>query len=145
MVRVDFAFVVPGDTAGGNIRFGAGPGGGILWDMGCYAVNMARGALGAEPRAAYAVGRSRPGVVPATSASGLLSFPEAVASWAVSFDRPSTAAQVEVVGTEGWVALTGHVLNRTDPTQLLVYRAGATEPAVEAFALRTPTGSRWST
>ncbi len=65
-------------------------------------------------------------------------FRRAVASWAVSFDRPSTAAQVEVVGTEGWVALTGHVLNRTDPTQLLVCRAGATEPVVETFAPQDP-------
>jgi predicted dehydrogenase len=138
VVRVDFAFVVPGDTESGNIRFAAGPGGGIIWDMGCYAVNMARGALGAEPSEAYAVGRARPGVVPETSASGLLSFPEAVASWAVSFDHPSPTAQVEVVGTEGWVSLTGHVLNRTDPTHLLVCPAGATEPAVETFAPQDP-------
>lgn len=138
VVRVDFAFVVPGDTAGGNIRFRAGRGGGIVWDMGCYAVNMARGALSAEPSQTYAVGRSRPGVVPETSASGLLSFPEAVASWSASFDHPSPAAQVEVVGTEGWASVAGHVLNRTDPTRLLVCRAGATEPAIENFAPQDP-------
>ena len=138
VVRVDFAFVVPGDTAGGNIRFGAGPGGGIVWDMGCYAVNMARGSLGIEPDEAYAIARSRSGVVPETTASGLLSFPHAVASWAVSFDHPSPAAQVEVIGTDGWVSLTGHVLNRTDPTQLIVRGNGATEAAVENFAPQDP-------
>jgi predicted dehydrogenase len=138
VVRIDFAFVVPGDTAGGNIRFGAGPGGGIVWDMGCYAVNMARGVLGLEPSEAYAVGRSRSGVVPETSASGLLMFPDAVASWAVSFDHPSPAAQVEVMGTGGWVSLPGHVLNRTEPMQLLVRAAGAAEPTVETFAPQDP-------
>jgi D-xylose 1-dehydrogenase (NADP+, D-xylono-1,5-lactone-forming) len=138
VVRVDFAFVVAGDTAGGNIRFAAGPGGGIVWDMGCYAVNMARGALGVEPGEAYAVGRARSGVVPETSASGLLSFPEAVASWTVSFDHPSPAAQVEVLGTEGWVSLGGHVLNRTEPMQLLVRPSDATAPEVETFAPQDP-------
>jgi xylose dehydrogenase (NAD/NADP) len=138
VVRIDFAFVVPGDTAGGNIRFGAGPGGGIVWDMGCYAVNMARGSIGLEPRETYAVGRSRRGVVPETSASGLLSFSEAVASWAVSFDHPSPAAQIEITGTEGWVSLPGHVLNRTQPMQLLVRSAGGTDPWVETFAPQDP-------
>jgi predicted dehydrogenase len=138
LVRIDFAFVVPGDTSGGNIRFGPGPGGGIVWDMGCYAVNMARGSLGVEPREVYAVGRSRTGVVPETSASGLLSFPEAVASWAVSFDHPSPAAQLEVLGTDGWLSLTGHVLNRTDPSQLVIRRVGDTGPTVETFAAQDP-------
>ncbi len=138
VVRIDFAFVVPGDTAGGNVRFLAGPGGGIIWDMGCYAINMARSVLGAEPSEAYAVGHARPGVVPETSASGLLTFGDAVASWAVSFDHPSPAAQVEVLGTDGWVSFTGHVLNRTDPTQLILRPAGATEPSVETFAPQDP-------
>lgn len=138
LVRIDFAFVVPGETAGGNIRFAAGPGGGIVWDMGCYAINMARGVLRTEPRQAYAVGRNRQGVVPDTSASGLLSFPQAVSSWSVSFDHPSPAAQVEVIGTEGWVSLTGHVLNRTDPTELVIRAGGASESVVESFVPQDP-------
>ena len=45
LVNIAFAFVVPTDPP--NIRFMPEAGGGIIWDMGCYASNMARGMMGA--------------------------------------------------------------------------------------------------
>jgi predicted dehydrogenase len=44
-----------------NIRFDPAAGGGALWDMGCYAVNMSRLLFGAEPSRVFATQWTRPG------------------------------------------------------------------------------------
>lgn len=118
IVRVGFAFYHP--PAGYNIRFDRNVGGGIVWDMGCYAVNMARMLLRAEPVAVYAVPHSRPGVDVETSVEMILRFPDDRAAVAhVSFDYSNPYSQVEVVGTEGWIALPGTGFRREPSTFLL--------------------------
>jgi xylose dehydrogenase (NAD/NADP) len=139
IVQIGFAFTVPSDPS--NIRFIIDTGGGIVWDMGCYAANMARGILGAEPTEVFGFAESRVEMPVETTVSGVMRFPgEAAAPFWVSFDLPNPFAQVEVVGTEGWLALPGTGFRREPFTRLLLHRrgdeiyVGGTEPTVEEFA-----------
>jgi predicted dehydrogenase len=123
LVKVVFAFNVPTDLA--NIRFIPEAGGGIIWDMGCYATNMARGILGQEPVEVFAYGEVRAGQPTETSVSGVMHFPEGRAAlFAVSFDYRNPFAQVEVVGSEGWLALPGTGFRREPYTKLLIHAGG---------------------
>jgi len=142
LVKVVFAFLVPSDLA--NIRFIPEVGGGIIWDMGCYATNMARGILGQEPLEVFAMGESRAGQPTETTVSGVLRFPEGrMAPYAASFDFRNPFAQVEVVGTEGWLALPGVGFRREPYTKLLRQGAGdvyadGRDPEVELFPYDDP-------
>jgi len=143
VVRVGFAFFVPTDLT--NIRFIPEAGGGIVWDMGCYAANMARGMLGTEPTEVFGFGEVREGQPVETTVTGVMRFPDQVSApfW-VSFDFPNTFAQVEVVGTEGWLILPGTGIRREPYTKLLLHRGGGeiyadgVEPATELFPFADP-------
>jgi predicted dehydrogenase len=142
LVKVVFAFNVPTDLA--NIRFIPEAGGGIIWDMGCYATNMARGILGQEPVEVFAYGEVRAGQPTETSVSGVMHFPEGRAAlFAVSFDYRNPFAQVEVVGSEGWLALPRTGFRREPYTKLLIHAGGEIyvdnrEPKVEMFPFDDP-------
>jgi predicted dehydrogenase len=143
VVRAGFAFQVPTDLA--NIRFIPQVGGGIVWDMGCYAVNMARGLLGTEPTEVFAFADVRDGQPAETTATGVMRFPDHVtAPFWVSFDFGNPFAQVEVVGSDGWMLLPGTGIRGEPFTRLLlhrgpseVYEDGA-EPESETFPLVNP-------
>ncbi|MGP8160006.1 MAG: Gfo/Idh/MocA family protein [Candidatus Dormibacteria bacterium] len=143
VVRIGFAFRVPTDLA--NIRFIPEAGGGIVWDMGCYAVNMARGLLGTEPTELFAFADVREGQPTETTVTGVMRFPDHVtAPFWVSFDFGNPFAQVEVVGSDGWMLLPGTGIRGEPFTRLLlhrgdteVYEDGA-EPAVETFPFVDP-------
>jgi predicted dehydrogenase len=143
VVRVGFAFWVPLDTA--NIRFIPEVGGGIIWDMGCYASNMARGMLGREPTEVFGFPEVREGQSTETTFTGVMRFPERVSApfW-VSFDFPNPFAQVEVAGTDGWIVLPGTGFRREPFTKLLLHQGGeeiyvdGTEPTVETFPFIDP-------
>lgn len=142
VVNVVFAFKV--DSGSPNIRFLPEAGGGIIWDMGCYAANMARGMLGQEPTEVIALGEGRPGQPTETSVSGSMRFPgQRAAPFAISFDYRNPFAQVQVVGTEGWLALPGTGFRREPYIKILrhsggeIYLDGA-EPEVEVFAFDDP-------
>jgi len=76
VVRIGFAFSVPTDLA--NIRFVSEAGGGIVWDMGCYATSMARGLLGWEPTELFAFADVREGQPTETTVTGVMRFPHHV-------------------------------------------------------------------
>ncbi|HET9060555.1 MAG TPA: Gfo/Idh/MocA family oxidoreductase [Acidimicrobiales bacterium] len=142
LVKVFFAFLVPDEP--GNIRFEAETGGGIIWDMGCYAANMARGMFGAEPYEVFCYGDARPGQPTETSVTGVMRFPEGrVAPFSVSFDWRNPHSQVEVVGTEGWLELAGTGFRREPYTKLVRHHGGeiyvdGVVPVEEVFELADP-------
>jgi len=141
LVNIVFAFAVPSNPP--NIRFMTEAGGGIIWDMGCYASHMARGMLGQEPTEVFATGEVRAGQPTETTVSGVMRFAEGrMAPYAVSFDFRNRFAQVEVVGTGGWLELPGTGFRREPYTKLLLHQGGEVyvdgEPKVEVFPFDDP-------
>jgi D-xylose 1-dehydrogenase (NADP+, D-xylono-1,5-lactone-forming) len=141
LVSIVFAFAVPTDPP--NIRFMPEAGGGIIWDMGCYAANMARGMLGQEPTEVFATGEVRAGQPTETTVSGVMRFGEGrMAPYSVSFDFRNPFAQVEVVGTGGWLTLPGTGFRREPYTKVLLHQGGEIyldgEPQVEVFPYDDP-------
>ena len=125
-------------------------GGGIIWDMGCYATNMARGMLGQEPTEVFGFGEVRAGQPTETSVSGAMRFPAGrAAPFTVSFDYQNPFSQVEVVGTEGWLALPGTGFRREPYTKLLLHQgetyAADASPRWRCSPLTTLTPGRSST
>jgi predicted dehydrogenase len=143
VVRVGFAFSVPTDLT--NIRFVREAGGGIVWDMGCYATSMARGMLGREPTEVFGFADVRDGQPTETTVTGVMRFgPRVTAPYWVSFDFHNPFAQVEVVGSDGWLLLPGTGMRREPQTKLLLHQgeaeiyADGVEPTVETFPFVDP-------
>lgn len=97
LVRTSFTFQV--QTPRGNIRFDPALGGGALFDVGCYAVNICRAVLG-EPTDAVAFGAVGPSGVDEVT-GGVLRFHDhrlAVVDCGLTLPRRQ---EYEIVGTEG--------------------------------------------
>lgn len=88
-----------------NWRFNRPAGGGVTYDIGCYAINQARWALGAEPETVHAVGRwgDVSGVDEHVVAHA--TFPGGrTAEWCVSW-QAGPAHVAEVYGTAGAIRI----------------------------------------
>ena len=87
-----------------NIRNIVASGGGALYDIGCYAVNVSRMLFGAEPvRVQGSVDRDREMGVDVLT-SGILDFPTGVATFTCSI-RAEPDQRVHVYGTKGRISI----------------------------------------
>lgn len=87
-----------------NIRNRRERGGGALYDIGCYAVSVARWLLGAEPRRVLSLVERDPVFGTDRLSSGLLDFGPARASFTVA-TRAQPFQRVEVLGEKGSLSL----------------------------------------
>jgi len=117
-----------GKLAEQDHRWSAELGGGALFDVTCYAVNVARWLLAAEPCRVTAVARLRaPGVDESTHA--LLEF-EGGAVALVAGSLVSAADQgVTIVGTEGKLEIPRPFVPHFDPTEIRLEKGGAVDVA----------------
>jgi xylose dehydrogenase (NAD/NADP) len=87
--------------AAGNIRFDATLGGGSLLDMGCYAVNVARCAMGSEPLAAVALSDVDPKAGVDLAVAAALDFPGGRKALVSCSFKASGQGFYQVIGTRG--------------------------------------------
>jgi predicted dehydrogenase len=88
----------------GNIRNVREAGGGALYDIGCYNVNLSRMLFGAEPvRVSSAITRDRVSGVD-TVTSAVLEFDTGVATFTCA-TRTETDQRVHIYGTEGLISI----------------------------------------
>jgi D-xylose 1-dehydrogenase (NADP+, D-xylono-1,5-lactone-forming) len=143
VVRAAFGFPRPIEQ--GNYRFDPALGGGAIWDLGCYMVNMARAMFAAEPVAVSALGNGPPGGVD-LSAQMLLDFGDGRAGVThCGFDHVNPYSTVEVIGTQGWIALPGTGIRQEPFTRLLHFRTppdevflDGVEPRLQSFPYADP-------
>jgi len=87
-----------------NIRNIGASGGGALYDVGCYAVNLSRMLFGAEPVRVQGSVHRDPELGVDVLTSGVLDFPTGVATFACS-TRAEPDQRVHVYGTRGRIAI----------------------------------------
>jgi predicted dehydrogenase len=87
-----------------NIRNIREYGGGALFDIGCYPVNLSRMLFGGEPEGVVATVVRDPGGGVDTLTSGILEFPAGVASFTCTI-RAEDDQQVDVYGTKGRISI----------------------------------------
>lgn len=142
IIRAGMAYRVPGGKDE-NVRFRFEParGGGVLWDMGCYATDMAREVAGREPSEVFATATTRADCLAETSVTGMLGFDGGLhAPFFVSYDYPNPAAQMEVLGTGGWLSLPGTGMHGEPDTRLWLFNQGDElyQDGLEPFEERFP-------
>ena len=122
-----------------NIRNIQAVGGGALYDVGCYNVNLSRMLFGAEPTRVSATITRDPVLGVDTTTSAILEFKSGVATFTCS-TRAETDQRVHVYGTEGRISI-GIPFNIPPdrPTQVYVTAGGdpPVAPATETLTFDT--------
>jgi len=108
-VRAAFGFPL---TRSDDFRWDAAKGGGALYDVGCYAVNLTRLLLG-EPQSVTAQARWTPGGVD-LGLSGALHYGQALASIDCAFDWGGKTQRIMVIGTAGTLDMEEGFSSRND-------------------------------
>ena len=123
----------------GNIRNILAFGGGALYDIGCYSVNLSRMLFGGEPTRVEASMRRDPVSGVDILTSGLLEFDGGVATFACS-TRAEDDQRVHVYGTQGRISI-GIPFNIPPdrPTHIFVTHGGEppVDPATETLTFET--------
>jgi predicted dehydrogenase len=107
-----------------NIRNIASAGGGALYDVGCYCVNLSRMLFGAEPERVQGSVTRDPETGIDVLTSAILDFPKGVATFTCSI-RAEPDQRVHVYGTEGriWIEIAFNIpVDR--PTRVFVTSGG---------------------
>jgi predicted dehydrogenase len=128
-----------------NIRNVTAFGGGALYDIGCYSVNLSRMLFGAEPRRVTATVVRDPALGVDVLTSGILDFGEGVATFTCA-TRTEPDQRVHIYGTEGRISIDIPFNIPPDrPTFISVVAGGdpPVAPAVERleFAVADPYGA----
>ena len=87
-----------------NIRNAVATGGGALYDIGCYSVNLSRMLFGTEPTRVQAAITRDPQLGVDTVTSAILEFEAGVATFTCS-TRAEPDQRVDIYGTEGRIAI----------------------------------------
>jgi len=127
-----------------NIRNIPAAGGGALYDIGCYSVNLSRMLFGGEPEGVSASVVRDPSLGVDVLTSGILSFGDGVATFTCS-TRVEPDQRVDIYGTEGRISIDIPFNIPPDrPTHLSVVAGGdpPVAPGVERleFATADPYG-----
>jgi predicted dehydrogenase len=120
-----------------NIRNIAAYGGGALYDIGCYSVNLSRMLFGTEPDAVAALVRRDPVSGVDTLTSGLLGFPNGTATFTCA-TRVEPDQRVSIYGTAGRITIEIPFNIPPDrPTRVLITAGGEppVAPATEVIVL----------
>ena len=116
-----------------NIRNIREAGGGALYDIGCYSVNLSRMLFAAEPARVSASIVRDPALGIDVLTSGILEFPEGVATFTCA-TRVEPDQRVDIYGTEGRISIEiPFNIPHDRPTHLNVVAGGdpPTDPRVE--------------
>jgi xylose dehydrogenase (NAD/NADP) len=119
-VHVTFTFDASDEL--GHSGFQGAPGSGAIYDVGCYAVHVARTLIGAEPEAvtAHAMSSTEHGDVD-MSTSLLLEFPDGVGATAHLGMWNGDRDTVTVIGSRGWIEIPHAFLcSATDDADIVV-------------------------
>jgi predicted dehydrogenase len=122
-----------------NIRNIRAAGGGALYDIGCYCVNLSRMLFDAEPTAVQAAVTRDPDLGVDVLASAILRFGDGVATFTCS-TRTETDQRVDIYGTDGRISIEIPFNIPTDrPTRIFVTAGGdpPVAPATETLTFET--------
>jgi len=100
-VGIWFAFRTVED---GDYRLEFDAGGGALYDVGCYAVNVSRMLLGDSPDRVLGAARRNPATGVDMTFSGILDYGDAFATFTCSMEQEPQHSIV-IHGTEGWMSI----------------------------------------
>jgi predicted dehydrogenase len=127
-----------------NIRNIREAGGGALFDIGSYSVNLSRWLFGAEPDGVQAVIRRDPALGVDVLTSGILTFADGVASFTCS-TRAEDDQRVHIYGTRGRISI-GIPFNIPPdrPTEVYVSAGGDPPVAPDTEVLTFPTADPYT-
>ena len=127
-----------------NIRNIREVGGGALYDIGCYNVNLSRMLFGEEPVHVWATITRDPGSGVDTTTSAILEFASGVATFTCS-TRSETDQRVHVYGTEGRISI-GIPFNIPPdrPTHVYITAGGDPPVAPATETLTFPTADAYT-
>lgn len=111
-----------------NIRNIAAAGGGALYDIGCYCVNLSRMLFGGEPTRVQASIQRDPATGTDAVTSAILDFPGGTASFTCS-TRAEDDQRVDIYGTEGRISI-AIPFNIPPDRPTLVHLASGGDPPV---------------
>lgn len=122
-----------------NIRNIAAAGGGALYDIGCYGVNLSRLLFGGEPARVEAIIRRDATTGVDVVASAILEFDAGIAAFTCS-TRAEDDQRVDIYGTQGRISIAIPFNIPPDrPTKVLVTAGGDPPVAPDVEVLTFPT------
>ncbi len=122
-----------------NIRNIAAAGGGALFDIGCYSINLSRMLFGSEPTRVQSAITRDPALGVDTLTSAILGFEGGTATFTCS-TRAETDQRVDIYGTEGRISIEIPFNIPPDrPTRIFLTAGGdpPVAPATETFTFET--------